>query len=58
MSRHKIKLFSQENPEMAIKPDFPRFKDMELRYHIVDAFTDQPFGGTAAVVAEGKLLTE
>ena len=43
---------------MAIKPDFSRFKDMELRYHIVDAFTDHPFGGTAAVVAEGKLLTE
>ena len=35
---------------MAIKPDFPRFKDMELRYHIVDAFTDQPFGGNPAGV--------
>ena len=43
---------------MAIKTDFSRFKTMELRYCIVDAFTDQPFGGTAAVVAEGKLLTE
>jgi predicted PhzF superfamily epimerase YddE/YHI9 len=29
-----------------------------MRYYIVDAFTDQPFGGTAAVVAEGELLTE
>ena len=27
-----------------------------MKYYIVDAFTDQPFGGTAAVVAEGKLL--
>jgi hypothetical protein len=53
-----IKRFSQEYPGMAIKPDFSRFKDMELRYHIVDAFTDHPFGGTATVVAEGKLLTE
>lgn len=81
-----IKRFSQEYPGMAIKPDFSRFKDMELRYHIVDAFTDRPLrrdaekeftiryftpkaevelcghatyvGGTAAVVAEGKLLTE
>ena len=43
---------------MAIKHDCSRFKDMELRYHIVDAFTDHPFGGTAAVVAEGELLTE
>jgi predicted PhzF superfamily epimerase YddE/YHI9 len=29
-----------------------------MKYYIVDAFTDQPFGGTAAVVAEGELLTE
>jgi len=29
-----------------------------MRYYIVDAFTDHPFGGTAAVVAEGELLTE
>ena len=28
-----------------------------MRYYIVDAFTDQPFGGTAAVVAEGEMLT-
>ena len=35
---------------MAIKPDFSRFKDMELRYFIVDAFTDQPFGGNPAGV--------
>ncbi len=41
---------------MAINPDFSRFKAMKLRYCIVDAFTDQPFGGTAAVVAEGKLI--
>lgn len=27
-----------------------------MKYYIVDAFTDQPFGGTAAVVAEGELL--
>lgn len=27
-----------------------------MRYYIVDAFTDKPFGDTAAVVAEGKLL--
>jgi predicted PhzF superfamily epimerase YddE/YHI9 len=30
----------------------------DMKYYIVDAFTDQPFGGTAAVVAEGELLTE
>ena len=35
---------------MAIKPDFSRFKDMELRYYIVDAFTDHPFGGNPAGV--------
>ena len=29
-----------------------------MRYYIVDAFTDHPFGCTAAVVAEGELLTE
>lgn len=28
-----------------------------MRYYIVDAFSDQPFDGTAAVVAEGKLLS-
>lgn len=28
-----------------------------MKYYIVDAFTDQPFGGMAAVVAEGKLLS-
>ena len=27
-----------------------------MRYYVVDAFSDQPFGGTAAVVAEGELL--
>ena len=27
-----------------------------MKYYIVDAFTDQPFGGTATVVAEGGLL--
>lgn len=27
-----------------------------MKYYIVDAFTNKPFGGTAAVVAEGKLL--
>ena len=81
-----IKRFSQEYPGMAIKTDFSRFKTMELRYCIVDAFTDHPLrrdaekeftiryftpkaevelcghatyvGGTAAVVAEGELLTE
>lgn len=35
---------------MAINPDFSRFKDMELRYCIVDAFTDHPFGGNPAGV--------
>ena len=35
---------------MAIKHDCSRFKDMELRYHIVDAFTDRPFGGNPAGV--------
>lgn len=28
-----------------------------MKYYIVDAFTDHPFGGTATVVAEGKLLS-
>ena len=27
-----------------------------MKYYIVDAFTDHPFGGSAAVVAEGELL--
>ena len=27
-----------------------------MSYYMVDAFTDQPFGGTATVVAEGELL--
>jgi hypothetical protein len=45
-----LKRFSQEYPGMAIKPDFSRFKAMKLRYHIVDAFTDHPFGGNPAGV--------
>ena len=45
---------------MAIKPDFSRFKDMELRYHIVDAFTDQPFGGNPAgvVLLDGDVFPQ
>ncbi len=30
-----------------------------MKYYIVDAFTDRPFGGNpAAIVAEGELLTQ
>ncbi len=29
-----------------------------MKYYIVDAFTDRPFGGNPAGVAEGELLTQ